>query len=137
MISSCFYSSFIFLFNSYLAYSYKYYSYSFLFLMLFITSIIVHLCTNTYTLIIDKISIILVVLYGGFLFTKKCITCNHTYKSIYITIILSTFFLTIYLYYYGYFYNKYCYHHDELIANIYHNFLHLLVFIGHSYIVLM
>lgn len=133
MLSCCFYSSFVFLMNSGLAGIHKYYLYSGLFFALFATSLIVHSNTNNYTLLIDKIAIFAIVFYGGKMLIEKYRTNNP-----YITMtIISTFLLTIYLYYYGYLHNKYCYHPDEPIANLYHSFLHLVSFIGHVLIITM
>ena len=138
MISCCFYSSFVFLMNSGLAGIHKYYTYSLLFALLFMTSLIVHSNVNAYTIALDKISIFAIVCYGGYLFTKKCISCNDFfYLLINMIFITSTFLLTIYLYYYGYLHKKYCYHPHAPIANLYHSFLHLTSFVGHTLIITM
>lgn len=138
MLSCCFYSSFVFLMNSGLAGIHKYYLYSLLFFILFATSLIFHSNTNNYMLFIDKISIFAIVFYGGSLFTLKSIQCNPCFCNLYLIItIISTFLLTIYLYYYGFLQKKYCYHQDITIANLYHSFLHLISFIGHSLIITM
>ena len=138
MLSCCFYSSFVFLMNSGLAFIHRYYFYSMLFLILFATSLIVHSNTNNYTLFIDKISIFAIVFYGGVMFAAKSIQCNTRFCSLYrIIIIITTFLLTIYLYYYGFLQKKYCYNPDEIIANLYHSLLHLISFIGHSLIITM
>ena len=138
MLSGCFYSSFVFLMNSGLAGIHKYYFYSALFLLLFVTSLIVHSNTNTYTLFVDKIAIFAIVFYGGKMFIEKSLVKNLCFHIICrLGLIITTFLLTIYLYYYGYLYNKYCYHPEIAIANLYHNFLHLMSFIGHTLIITM
>jgi hypothetical protein len=136
--NSCFYSSFIFLINVFIAYYYKYYIYSFLFLILFITSIIFHTQKNKISFIFDKISIILIVIYGGYLFYNKIIISEKSYQNFIIYFsILSTFVITIYLFYYGYYTKNYCYCDDEIIANYYHSFLHILSSIGHIFIMIL
>jgi len=138
MLSCCFYSSFLFLMNSGLACIHKYYLYSSLFMVLFASSILFHYNTNIYTMLIDKISIFFIVIYGGYVFIQKCIIYDHNFpKFIIILFIVSTFLITIYLYYYGFLHKKYCYHLDTTIANLYHSFLHLISFIGHSLIITM
>jgi hypothetical protein len=71
MKNSCFYSSFVFLANVIICFLYDYNFYALLFFILFITSLIVHSYTNSFTLLIDKFSIMGVVLYGGYLFYTK------------------------------------------------------------------
>jgi hypothetical protein len=128
----CFYSSFIFIINSTVAYYYEYYIYSAIFAILFITSIIYHSTYNIYTNLLDKISIGLVVSYGGWLFYDKIVKSEFSYKKyILSTAIVTTFLSTIYLFYYGYCFNKYCFCEDAIIANYCHSFLHLISSIGH------
>lgn len=136
--NSCFYSSFIFLINVSIAYYYKYYIYSFLFLTLFITSIIYHTTKNKISLIFDKISIILVVFYGSYLFYNKIIISEKSHQNFIIYfLILLTFITTIYLFYYGYYTKKYCFCDDENRANYYHSFLHILSSLGHIFITIL
>jgi hypothetical protein len=132
----CFYSSIIFISNILIAYCYKYYVYSLLFLLLLITSLIFHSNNNIYTLLIDKISIILVVLYGGYLFIDK-INKSDEVKYFYLLIIIFTFIITIYLYYFGYCYNKYCFCEDKEMANKYHSLIHIISSVGHNLIIIM
>ena len=103
--------------------------------MLFSTSILVHSNNNIYTLLLDKVSILGIVCYGGYLFYNSLtpITSNLNDKIMPVLIIL-TFLLTIYLYYYGYMYNKYCYDEDKDIANLYHSLLHIISSVGHHLI---
>jgi len=130
----CVYSSFIYLSNSIVALLYNYYIYSFLFLLLFCTSILFHLHNNIYTLLLDKVSIIAIVFYGGYIFYNNhktiLFTTNLTNKIIPV-LIISTFIVTIFLYYYGYMYNKYCYYEDKDIANQWHSIIHIVSSIGH------
>lgn len=136
--NSCLYSSFIFIINSLVAYYYEYYIYSLNFFGLFITSIIHHSTYNIYTKLLDKISIISVVSYGGWLFYNKIMNndFSHTHYILCI-VIIKTFFATIYLFYYGYYFNKYCFSDDYMIANYYHSLLHVISSLGHILIVLL
>jgi hypothetical protein len=137
VINSCFYSSFIFLTTSLLAWYCGYVIYSILFLLLTITSVIVHSNYNIYTLIIDKISILLVVLYGGYVFYEKfCYNELDTKYCVFSFLILCTFFITIYLYVYGYYSNQYCFYENKNIAILYHSLLHIISSFGHNLIVL-
>lgn len=133
----CFYSSFIFLVNSIVAFYFGYLFYSIIFFILVITSLIVHSNNNIYTNIIDKIPIFMVVFYGGYLFFKKCLRPIDIKQVVYMITIVSTFLITIYLYYFGYLNTKYCFCEDKEIANLYHSFLHFVSCIGHVLIVLM
>ena len=136
--NSCYYSSFIFIINLILAYYYEYYFYSSIFALLFTTSLIYHSTYNIYTNILDKIPICLVVFYGGWLFYNKMITgCNCYINNLVIIIIITTFLLTIYLYFYGYLNNNYCFCTDNIIANYYHSFLHVLSSLGHICIIIL
>lgn len=139
MLSCCFYSSFVFLMNSGLACIHRYYLYSLLFFILFVSSLIFHSNTTNYTLFIDKISICAIVFYGGVMFAAKSIQCNPCFCNLYLIINDHIHFFSdyLFLYYYGFLQKKYCYHPDITIANLYHSFLHLISFIGHSLIITM
>lgn len=67
----CVYSSFIYLTNALVAYYYEYYIYSALFVLLTIVSIIYHSTYNNYVYVIDKIVVLIVVLYGGYILYNK------------------------------------------------------------------
>lgn len=60
------FSSFIFITNVLSTLYKNYYIYSFLFVCLTITSITFHYNTNIYTNILDKIFVLAIVLYGGY-----------------------------------------------------------------------
>lgn len=132
--SSCFYSSFIFLVNVILCVLYDYNLYAFLFFILWVTSIIFHLYNNMITFLIDKVIIVLVVLYGGGIFFEKC---KSDMDIFYVLSIIATFLITIYLYYFGYICKKYCYCENKEIANIWHSGLHIISSIGHGLIVFL
>jgi hypothetical protein len=133
----CFYSSFIFLVNSIVAFFFGYMFYSIIFFILLTTSLIVHSTYNIYAMIIDKIVILLIVFYGGYLFYTKCLRPFDTKQIVYIISIVSTFLITVYLYYFGYLQCQYCFCEDKQIANQYHSFLHFVSSAGHVLIVLM
>lgn len=134
----CFSSSFFFLITALLALYSKYYVYGILLLILLITSIIAHTWTTNYTLLIDKVSIIAVILYGAYLFNRKCMSTPSNARIIILQIlVLLTFLITIYLYYYGYYTNQYCFDKDTNIANLYHSLLHFVSFYGHNIIIII
>jgi hypothetical protein len=125
-----FYSSFLFLTNVLIAYRNQYYVYSYLFFTLFTTSVIIHSHYTLFTNIIDKVSIIMVVSYGGYMFISKK---PSLIKSV---LIVSTFLGVIYLYIYGYYTNSLCFHEDQLTGRLYHSFMHLISSLGHHLIML-
>lgn len=133
----CFYSSFIFLVNSIVAFYFGYMFYSIIFLILVITSLIVHSTYDNYAMIIDKIAILMVVFYGGYLFYTKCLQPIDLKQMLYMIAIISTFLMTVYLYYFGYTRNQYCFCEDKQVANGWHSFLHFVSCIGHVLIVFM
>ena len=135
----CFSSSFLFLITAVLALYCKYYVYGILLLVLLITSIILHSWTTSYTLLLDKVSIIAVILYGAHLFYTKSIQKTSSNARIIILqfLVLLTFFITIYLYYYGYYTNQYCFDKNTNTSNLYHSLLHFISFYGHNIIIIM
>jgi hypothetical protein len=136
----CFYSSTIFLVNSIAAFYFDYYLYSLFFFMLVITSLVVHSNNNNnniYTNIIDKISILFIVFYGGYLFYKKCLLLIDIKRVGLMITIVSTFLITIYLYLFGYINRQYCFCSDISLANQYHSLLHMISSIGHNLIIFM
>ena len=134
----CFSSSFLFLITAVLALYNKYYVYGILLIFLLFTSIIFHTWSTNYTLIIDKVSIFAVIIYGAYLFYKKSMEIPSNTRIIILQIlVLLTFFMTIYLYYYGYYTNQYCFDKDTNIANLYHSLLHFISIYGHNIIIIM
>jgi hypothetical protein len=135
------YSSFIFLTNVVVAYIYEYYVYSVLFGVLFITSIIVHVnAPNLYTNLLDKCVIGGIVLYGGYVFSRKCrdgLTGGELGNATIATMIVFTFLATIFLYVYGFFYNKFVFSKDLKLAKTYHALMHFIGSFGHHLIVLL
>ena len=137
----CFYTSFLFLINTILAFNCNYLIYGLVFFLLFITSTLYHYDKNSKYEIIDKIAVYTVVIYGGYIIIKKIIEKqkNEIYNLIdilYLLIIIGTFILTIYLYHIGYIYNKYCYDPDKFKAECTHGLLHFISMIGHLFIII-
>ena len=126
------FSSFIFITNVLTTFHQKYYIYCFLFFGLTITSVLFHYHTNIYTNLVDRLFILSIVLYGGYLlYNKSRIDNQNQFKILFIII---TFLLCIFLFFYGYYSNNYCYHPDKCIGNIYHCILHMISSFGHHLI---
>ena len=134
----CFSSSFFFLITAVLALYNKYYVYGILLIFLLFTSIIFHTWTTNCTRILDKVSIFAVIIYGAYLFNRKCMSNSLNSRIIILQfLVLLTFLITIYLYYYGYYTNQYCFDKDTNIANLYHSLLHFVSFYGHNIIIII
>lgn len=131
-INSCIISSFIFLTNSFVAYTFNMKIYAFLFLLLWITSLIYHTRKNIYTNILDKLVIFTIFTYGLYLFCIKPHS-NLSTKIIKFFIILS-FLLTLFLYIYGEFYKTI---YQIQTQQFLHSVLHIIGSIGHHLIVLL
>lgn len=97
------------------------------------TSVIVHSNNNIYTIVIDKIAILSIVLYGSYILYNKRLIVNRS--KIRLFVIITTFLLTLFLYFYGYYNNCYCYNQDKCIGDKYHSLLHLISSIGHHFII--
>ena len=137
----CYYTSFLFLINTVIAFNYNYLVYGLVFIFLFITSTLYHYEKNCKYQVIDKIAVYTVVIYGGYIFIKKIIKKKNkesiNFKNIiYMFIIIITFLSTIYLYYVGYIYNKYCYDPDKFKSECIHGILHFISMIGHLFIII-
>jgi len=126
-------SSLFFLTNALVAFLKEYYLYALFFLVLTITSLIFHSNNNIYTNLIDKIAILLVIIYGGYLlFQKMC--AKHAFTCF---LIILTFFLVAYLYIYGYTNKMYCFSEDKSVGDAYHSILHLISSVGHHLIIIL
>jgi hypothetical protein len=136
--NSCFYSSFVFVINVIFAWLYGYYLYAGLFMALIITSLFYHSSYTYVTNIIDKIAILCIVGYGGYLFYNKLFLAKLTVKQyILSTAIIFTFLLTIFMYYYGYLHNCLCFSDDIQQANWFHSGMHCVSCVGHCCIVFL
>ena len=129
-----FWSSFLFLTNVIHFLITGYYEYAELFMALFVTSIIYRLYNNIYTMLLDKVVIFSIVLYGGFLFWNKALSSEKLYA---LPFIVATFVGTIYLYYYGYCHNAFCFDKDPDVNETTHAFLHFISSMGHHLIGLL
>ncbi len=137
VVTTCFYSSFIFISNIVYAYLEGYYLYSFFFFLLLLTSLLVH--SNIHrniTVILDKIPIVCIVLYGGYIFFEKCMPGFDSWKKCLVALaVVVTFLLTVFLYVYGYWTKQYCYCEDEIWCYYYHSLMHIISSIGHNLII--
>jgi hypothetical protein len=108
--------------------------YFFLFTGLFITSVVMRMYRNIYTIILDKIVIGLVVLYGGKLFLDK-LNNDGIFKNLLLNgLILLTLILSIFLYSYGYIVGSYCFGEN---GEAWHGFMHYISSIGHHLILFL
>jgi len=123
-------SSFIFITNAASTFYKKYYIYCLLFICLTITSLIFHYNTNIYTNILDKIFILAIVSYGGYILYNKSTPTNQ----IRVLLIITTFLSVIFLFFYGYCVKDYCYHPDKCVGDNYHCVLHIVSSLGHHLI---
>jgi len=135
MISICFFSSFIFIFNVIYAYLKNEIIYCLIFLFLLTTSLLFHYFKNNYLLLLDKFVIIIIVLFGLYKFLQK-ITIVKTYLEYFvIAVILLCFIVVNYLYVYGYLANQFCFSNNNYASDICHSILHMFVSIGHNCII--
>jgi len=121
-----YYTSFIFLVNSFACFITEYYLYSFLFFSLFCTSILCRTIICDETLIIDKIVAYAVILFGAYMFYLKF----YIIEQLIIFLILLSFITTCVIYKYG------SLHKDEEIAAKYHSLLHIISSIAHHLIIM-
>ena len=109
--------------------------YSLLFFILTTTSLIVHYNDNVYTNSIDKIAVLSIILYGGYVLYNK-IRVGTNKWLLYLMIII-TFLLCIYLYIYGFIIKKYCFYDEKSISQTYHFIMHCISSIGHHFIIFL
>jgi len=126
-------SSLFFITNMVTAFLNEHYLYSFLFGILTTTSVTVHYNDNVYTNIIDKIAVLSIVLYGGYVFYNKI----NTNKWMNFFAIIITFLLCIYLYIYGFIVKQYCFCDEKCVAQRYHFVMHMISSIGHHFIIFL
>ena len=119
------FTSLIFISNGLHALYKKRFIYSFLFFFLTLTSLLFYSLPSIYTNLFDKLAILLVVSYGGFLLYFK-----NTFQQFVISL---TFLCTIILFFFGYFTSSFCYgpHGDD-----YHAALHFISSLGHHLILI-
>jgi 4-hydroxybenzoate polyprenyltransferase len=124
-------SSLFFITNAVTAFVNEYYLYSLLFFNLTITSLMVHHYNNVYTNVIDKVAVLSIVLYGGYLLYNKI----NTNKWMNIFAIIISFLFCIYLYIYGFIIKEYCFCDEKYVSQMYHFILHAISSIGHHCII--
>lgn len=122
----CIYSSFLFLTNVCTTAYFGHFIYSLGFYILFLTSILVHSNYNLFTSLLDRIPIIFIVIYGGYLFlqSKKDLLLS--------SLIILTFLSTIYLYFYHIPTTE-----NEPLQYKLRSLLHVISSIGHHLIILL
>lgn len=144
----CQISPLIFIINILFGFYSGYILYGLLFLCLIITSIIHHTYYTEFTTIIDKVSIVYVILYGSMLFYQKINSINsidytnYSFSSRIVSIIISiiiilTFLSIFYLYHYGYYNNKYCFDTSIDTAYKYHSLIHYISCFSHTLIMVL
>ena len=124
-------SSLVFVTNIITAYISEQYVYSFLFCILTITSLLFHYKNNYYTNIIDKIEILSIVSYGGYMLYHKM----NTENLLNCFIVILAFLLCIYLFFYGFIVKEYCFCDNKYIGEQYHFIMHIISSIGHHFII--
>jgi hypothetical protein len=133
--SILFYSSFLFITNVLSAFIHEYYIYAFLFINLTITSVMFHSIHTIYTNILDKIAILSIVLYGGWLLYNKITLQNIVMQNVvYVILIILSFITCIIIFFYGYHYKKYFYDPNKYISDQFHCWLHIISSFGHHFI---
>jgi len=141
----CQISPLIFIINILFGFYSGYILYGLLFLSLIITSIIHHTYYTEFTSIIDKVSIVYVILYGSMLFYQKINSINSIDFTNYIflsrtilSIVIVLNFLSIfYLYHYGYYNSKYCFDTSIDTAYKYHSLIHYISCFSHVLIMVL
>jgi hypothetical protein len=115
------------------------YTYAKWFAALVATSIMIHSNTNIYTILIDKIPITGVVLYGGKTWFEQVSSKTNTEELSVIGfhVPLMTFAAVCVFYLGGYCITQFCYHPEHKIATRYHAVLHIISSIGHHAILLL
>ena len=132
-VNSCFYSSFVFIINVLVAFYFKHYLYAALFFALLITSLLHHCQYTLLTNVLDKIAIVSIIFYGGWIFYKKLLDKNTLSKKELVLsfIVFLTFFSTMILYCYGYLNNCLCFCKDPTMADRFHSLMHFVGSLGH------
>jgi len=130
------YTSYIFVINVLVGLIVGHYTYALIFLILVITSIIHHSMLTVITENIDKSVVLLVVIYGGYIFYNnvKFTTC---YEVIMALVIVISFVLTGVFYSYGKCNNCLCWDSDLEVGRGYHSVIHCMSSLAHILIMLL
>lgn len=126
-------SSVVFITNVLSSYYYGDYVYCMLFCSLTGSSLMFHYNKNIYTNVIDKVCILGVVSYGGYVLYNK----STPEKIIHVSFAVFSFMVTIFIFFYGYWVKDYCYHPDRHIGDKYHCMLHIVSSIGHHLVLVL
>ena len=146
-----FYSSMLFITNALFALYKQYYLYSFLFCLLTTSSLMYHWPSDNVIIgHFDKICIVSIVSYGGYMFYNKTkseqdVTDESEKKTnglnnkriLCMGTVVGFFCMVLYFFIYGYFIEDYCFHKQKRIGDIYHALIHLSSSIGHHLIMFM
>ena len=137
-------SSSLFLTNIYYCYYKNYYIYALLFGNLLISSVILHWVYFDFNYMkyeidilkkIDQINVLLIILYGAYVYFKKLFTKKNNF--ILSSLVIYFVCLCIFLWNYGYEKKRYCFDKDQTTAAIYHSFMHICSVLGHLLIVFL
>jgi hypothetical protein len=131
------YTSLIYLTNALTAMYQQYYLYSIFFLNLTISSIFFHSNNTLFRNVVDKICILCIVVYGGYLLYSKVHKPMDVNNALWIAIILATVSYCIFAFFFGYATNKYCFDCDENTSQLYHGLLHMISSFGHHLIIFL
>jgi hypothetical protein len=128
--SPLFWSSLVFTTNMIHAFLAGFPLYSLLFASLTITSLIHHATYTVYSNILDKLAILSIVMYGGYLMWNK-----RDQSRFLLSICVITFLLCILFYIYGYMTRSYCFAKKN--CDDWHMLLHIVGSFGHHMILLL
>ena len=107
--------------------------YGVLFGFLFVTSLMYRMFPHILTLMLDKLAIMYVVLYGA----DHLVEHHDDMAPECIGLISFTFLTVLYLYYGGYWMRKYCFDPDPNLGEMWHAFIHMISCFGHVMIVVL
>ena len=130
------YTSYIFFINVLVGLIVGHYTYAVIFLILVITSIIHHSILSNITENIDKSVVLLVVIYGGYIFYNN-VRFTTCYEIIMTLVIVISFVLTGVFYSYGKCNNCLCWDPDLEVGRVYHSIVHCVSSFGHILIMLL
>ena len=130
------YTSYIFVINVLVGLIVGHYTYALIFLILVITSIIHHSMLTDTTKNIDKSVVLLVVIYGGYIFYNN-VRFTTCYEIIMTLVIVISFVLTGVFYSYGKCNNCLCWDPDLEVGRVYHSIVHCVSSFGHILIMLL
>ena len=130
------YTSYIFFINVLVGLIVRHYTYALIFLILVITSIIHHSMLTDTTKNIDKSVVLLVVIYGGYIFYNN-VKFTTFYEIIMTLVIVISFVLTGVFYSYGKCNNCLCWDPDLEVGRVYHSIVHCVSSFGHILIMLL